>query len=225
MKKYVDSLLSRCPRWVLLLGTTGCIFCLLWGCATAPSEPPGRSYEPVSTRPSLYRPGAEMDLKKSKKPFLGTLPLGIGASFDLFVSETTESMGYFYKSYVKQYRSGQLFKEQPYQLEYSIFPRKGETFNHSNSWSDLSFKSDYDFKIGISRRFQHFSDFFSPQFLLGSGRFSPVAVPMDLESGSDVIPALQENPILLPDEYMTKSVEEMDVPPLHPLDLLLEDRG
>ena len=37
----------------------------------------------------------------------------------------------------------------------------------------MSIKSDYTIQIGMSRRFDEFTDFLNPSFWLGRGRFAP----------------------------------------------------
>ncbi len=115
------------------------------------------------------------ELTRQQQPFDGRLPLGIGARFDLFVADTASGMADFYNSYLEPLRRGKLFERQPYQLDYSLLPKKGEAFQNSSKSSllnSVSIKSDYKLQIGISREFISISDFFKPAFWLGQGKYS-----------------------------------------------------
>ncbi len=148
------------------------IFLVGWfqGCASSPSLTRDSGFDEYDySHP--YVPTKEVAFHA--QPFEGTLPLGIGARFDFLVSNAASEVSDFYSSYIEPYRKGKIFNRQPYQLDYSILPRRGEAFQKKNSIFDsVSFKSDYKLQIGVSRNFISLSDFLKPGFWLGTGRYS-----------------------------------------------------
>lgn len=164
---------------VFFRGMIGCLLAAVIGvlqnCASSPSvsglnldaHSPGYRFEARQGDKDAYQP-----------PFEGRLPLGIGTRFDLFVADAAYGMSDFYHSYLEPLRKGKVFGRQPYALDYSILPKKGEAFQNKTSIIDsLSFKSDYKFQIGISRNFVRLSDFLNPNFWLAKGRFAVLPPP------------------------------------------------
>ncbi|MFB3789072.1 MAG: hypothetical protein ACE15F_22150 [bacterium] len=148
------------------------LVCGLQGCFT--SQPQG----PISVglgRENLRQPLlASEEMMPQPRHFESNLPLGIGARIDLFVSDRAEDINDLYQSYVRPIQKGKIFNRRPYQLDYSILPKKGEAFEEKGSLlNSLSIKSDYAIQIGMSRRFSDFSDFLKPSFWLGLDRFAP----------------------------------------------------
>ena len=146
----------------------------LLGCASGQSvrgSLSGSTQLSENNRPVL----STRELTRQPPPFDGRLPLGIGARFDLFIADAASGMADFYNSYLGPLRKGKLFERQPYQLDYSLLPKKGEAFQNSPKSSllnSVSIKSDYKLQIGISREFIRISDFFKPAFWLGQGKYS-----------------------------------------------------
>lgn len=151
----------------------------LLGCASGQSvrgSLSGSMQLSENNRPVL----SSRELTRQQPPFEGRLPLGIGARFDLFVADAASGMADFYNSYLGPLRRGKLFERQPYQLDYSLLPKKGEAFQNSSKSSllnSVSIKSDYKLQIGISREFISISDFFKPAFWLGQGKYSSSDAP------------------------------------------------
>ncbi len=114
-----------------------------------------------------------IDIVKHKKPFQSNLPLGIGARMDVFVANAASGMTDLYDSYVKPIQSGKIFNRQPYQMDYSLLPKKGAAFNSKgNMLNSLSIRSDYKIQVGMSRRIRDYSDLLNPAFWLAIGDFS-----------------------------------------------------
>jgi hypothetical protein len=147
-------------------------------------------------KPTLNKPIHRAEMSRVI-PFESDLPLGIGAQLDIFVSQASDSAMNMY-DVIRPYRRGRIFNQQPYTMEYSILPRKGESFNHSSQLSDVSIRSDYDFRIGMSRKFKRFSDFFTLDFLLANGRFSPSASNQRYTEPKTDIAILEETTSTLP---------------------------
>ncbi len=153
--------------------TKACQYCVLFfssilllcvGCATSPTTrtPQMQDYaadvhenRPVST---------DKEIKRQNEHFAGNLPLGIGAKLDFFVADTAENAANFYKAVLRPLRSGKVFRDQAYEIDYAILPSKGDVFNHRNRTSEVSIRSDYKFRVGITRKFHRFSDFLTPDF-------------------------------------------------------------
>ena len=145
----------------------------LLGCTT--TNKPFSSFDtlPAPTQPGIHQPSSSQDYSGIRNSFAANLPLGIGTRIDFFLSEASDQVSSVYNSYVKPYRKGKIFREKPYELNYSILPKKGESFNLHSPLNNVTIRSDYDFRIGMSRRFKNFSDFLNPDFFLAKGRFSP----------------------------------------------------
>lgn len=167
---------------------------LLFGCGTASQRQAAfdAPNQPI-TQSSKNKPLSEQQIKKTEKPFNSPLPLGIGARLDLFVSEYSNNISSVYSSYIKPMRNGKIFDDRPYKLDYAILPSKGDTFSQTSKLGDISIKSDYDFRVGVSRRFQHFSDFFNVDFLLGKGRYSASEEHSNYQVSSQEIVPIFEN--------------------------------
>jgi hypothetical protein len=178
-----------------------CGLVALWLCMFAGCQAAGisTSMSSVSTdrqKPMLNKPIIATEPPRVS-PFESDLPLGIGAQVDIFISQASDSALNMY-DVIQPYRRGRIFNQQPYAMEYSILPRKGELFNHSSQLSDVSIRSDYDFRIGMSRKFERFSDFFTFDFLMAKGRFSPTASNQQYTEPKKDITILEERSLTLP---------------------------
>ncbi len=113
------------------------------------------------------------DKVEHQKPFQSNLPLGIGARMDVFVANTASGVSDLYDSYVKPLRNGKIFNRQPYQVDYSLLPKKGSAFNKKgNMLNSLSIRSDYKLQVGMSRRISNYSSLLNPAFWLAIGDYT-----------------------------------------------------
>jgi len=156
----------------MVWGCCSLLVCCLQGCFTSSQQ------GPVSmgfVRDNPRRPVlSSEEMMPQPRHFESNLPLGIGARIDLFVSDRAQDINDLYQSYLRPIQKGKIFNHQPYQLDYSILPKKGEAFEEKGSLlNSMSIKSDYTIQIGMSRRFDEFTDFLNPSFWLGRGRFAP----------------------------------------------------
>lgn len=182
-------------RWILIWMCP--VVYLLSGCQTTEVASPKRSsYESGPTQINSHQPLTHQQIQDSHNPFAGRLPLGIGARLDVFFSETSDNVSSFYASYLQPIRRGRLFGQQPFQLDYSILPKKGESFDQTAPLSNVSLRSDYDLRIGVTRRFQNLTDFFDMDFLLARGKYSPTSKSTPLPQNKDIIPLFTEKPPL-----------------------------
>ena len=165
---------------------------ILMGCQTANKPFTSLDSDSAANRTSLYQPSSDQDYHGIRNSIAANFPLGIGARMDFFLSETSDQVSSVYNSYIKPYRKGKIFHQKPYELDYSILPKKGESFNQTNPLNNVTIRSDYDFRIGMSRRFQHFSDFLKPDFFMAKGRYSPTSED-DTSRESSNIHGLEEN--------------------------------
>ncbi|MGC9326363.1 MAG: hypothetical protein ACP5I1_01895, partial [Candidatus Hinthialibacter sp.] len=148
------------------------------GCASSQraGHPIELSPEIASNRPATHSAA----LQKQSHPFEGRLPLGFGARIDLFISDAASGVSEMYESYFKPLRKGKLFTRRPYELDYSILPKKGEAFHHKElPLNSITFKSDYKLQIGISRKFRHVTDFLKVDFWLARDPYSTAQTPQD----------------------------------------------
>lgn len=124
-------------------------------------------------RPRSHLPTDRESLStQSGSPIKGTLPLGIGAQVNLFLSEADEQIDGFIDNVVKPMRKGEVFAAKPYQIDYAIRDR-GDAFRNDVALDRVSFRSHYDIRVGMTRKFHNFGDLLDPGFWLGVGRFTP----------------------------------------------------
>lgn len=171
--------------WPILLGSLPLWICGLQGCFTSQSS------TPVSMNVSRDNPRRPVLTSKEMFPqaryFESNLPLGIGARVDLFVSNRADDLTDLYQSYIRPIQKGKIFYQRPYQLDYSILPKKGEAFEEKGSLlNSLSIRSDYAIQIGMSRRFGELSDFLKPSFWLGLDQFAPTPDPRPQIPGEEI---------------------------------------
>jgi hypothetical protein len=172
-------------------------------------------------RPRDYLPTDRDSLRRNTEPPIkGTLPLGIGAQVNLFLSEADEQIDGFIGNVVKPMRTGEVFAAKPYQLDYAIRDR-GDTFRNDVALDRVSFRSHYDIRIGMTRRFHNFGDMLDPGFWLGVGRFTPTPTnnepekpkpigPLfrledDLDTNSNSLEILPNRPIIDMDEALGRN--------------------
>ncbi|MBI1387581.1 MAG: hypothetical protein GC154_03945 [bacterium] len=143
----------------------------LSGCASSPGETGG--FSESFSRPATGRPMTAAEITRHPDPVKGTLPLGIGASINVFMAETYDDAEMVYTEVVKPMSKGRIFANKPYALDYAVRDR-GDAFSEDVKLSRLEIQSNYDIRIGMSRRFHDFNDFLNPSFWLAEGRFAPV---------------------------------------------------
>ncbi|MBN2326846.1 MAG: hypothetical protein JXR73_06805 [Candidatus Omnitrophica bacterium] len=166
---------------------------LLCGCLGCASSQRFDHENTLSSDIASNRPATPSKvLQKQSHPFEGRLPLGIGARIDLFISDAASGVSEIYESYLKPLRKGKIFTRRPYELDYSILPKKGEAFNHKASPLDsVSIRSDYKVQIGISRKFRHLTDFLKADFWLAHDEYS--TAPAALEAAISPLQQFQLN--------------------------------
>ena len=155
-----------------------CVFAViivscLGGCASSPvtqSDPPTLA---LANPPHPSNLNTNQEIEHHETAFKGQLPLGFGAKLDLFVSDTADQLSEAYKSVIIPLRKGKLFSRKAYEVEYSILPKKGDDYSYKSKTDSYRFRSDYDFRIGMSRRFHQFADFLKGDFWLAKGKYSP----------------------------------------------------
>ncbi len=102
-----------------------------------------------------------------------SLPLGIGAQFDLFTSNAASDVTTFYNTIIRPVRSGKFFSRQPYVVDYGILPDDGDVIDFQDNQNQVNIQSNYQLRLGMSRKFNHFSDFLKADFWLAKGQYSP----------------------------------------------------
>jgi len=113
------------------------------------------------------------DMVTHQKPFQSNLPLGIGARMDVFVANAASGVSELYDSYVKPLRNGKIFDRRPYQVDYSLLPKKGSVFNKKgNMLNSFAIRSDYKLQVGMSRHISNYSALLNPAFWLATGDYS-----------------------------------------------------
>ncbi len=169
-------LMNKCYSMVSFLSFT---LCILMGCASSSKISQQNNMQAKISEPTLNRPYSEQEIKKISSPLNGNLPLGIGARIDIFVRDTAEHASNVYNSFLRPLRAGKVFRQRPYEIDYAILPKRGDVYSYKNKMGELSIRSDYEFRLGVTRRFHKFSDFLTSKFWLDtyykdSVSFSPV---------------------------------------------------
>lgn len=201
--------------------------CVLGGCATTTSNT--RSPSSIQTRyPNRNQPEMVQTQRPITGNFLNNLPLGIGGRLDLFVSETAEQASEFYEEHIEPRRNGTLFRAKPYNIDYSILPSSGDLYRLDNELHDKTVKSDYDLRVGMTRRYTEIGDFFKTDFWLARGKYGPAgkgsSTPEQLQNmarshnslldvnlfGQPQEPVLSADPGPAPQFDVKTLIEEMD---------------
>ncbi|RJP25147.1 MAG: hypothetical protein C4527_17625 [Candidatus Omnitrophota bacterium] len=185
------------------------------GCATSQTAQKAPMQGTAST-PALNQPFTpRTEIKQQNDHFAGKLPLGIGAKFDFFISDTAENAANFYNTVLRPLRAGKVFRDQAFAIDYAILPSRGDVFNHSNRTSEVTIRSDYKFRIGMTRKFYNFGDFLKADFWLSAKEKSKYAHPNGIK---DQVPAFQ-----ITDEDQDESLSGgIELPVLDADDLLFE---
>lgn len=173
----------------------------LSGCSTGPKAATARFETQETARLELMdevRPARKPLLapEGNPHPFEGSLPLGLGARFDFFVSNTADQLSEVYDVVIKPVRHGKLFGESPYTMNYSILPDSGEAFHHDGGIDTEPLKSNYKIQAGMSRKFHDFKDFLSADFWLAKGRHNPAHVKPRIEPKPQIQPIKSESETL-----------------------------
>lgn len=140
---------------------------LLQGCATSRTiagAPVNDSYTHAADYQPVHEPTEQV------QPIEGTLPFGFGAQINYFIDETSSSLGGFYSSVLKPMQKGQVFANKAYALDYAIRDR-GDTFDNPVGLDRVRFRSHYDIRVGITRRFHTFGDLLQPGFWMGQPHY------------------------------------------------------
>lgn len=132
----------------------------------------------------------------------GNLPLGIGAKFDFFVTDSAESVQEVYSSVIRPIRSGKIMSRTPVALDYSIFPSSGAAFEHDGGLDNKTIKSNYKFQVGMSRKFNRFTDLFTTDFWLAKGEFNPSSQKAYVNTDDQVKLFDEEDHLILSPESM-----------------------
>lgn len=156
--------------WQGVQYTLAATCCILAGCSNATLTE--RNQSVALNPPTGHIPTSVSELTRHEKPFEGSLPLGLGARVNVFMAETAQGVGSLYSDVLKPMRTGKLFRSQPYAIDYAVRDR-GDTFSGSSKLSGLDFRSSYDIRFGMSRRFANFGDFLKPGFWLAADEFGP----------------------------------------------------
>jgi len=164
IKRYVQHF----GLWFLAAGLSSVI---LSGCATTTSHSANETIQSGAFASGATQSNPAM----AKQPIAKTptLPLGIGGSFNLYASDAADDITSFYNDVIRPVRSGKIFRRQPYEMDYGILPSGSEGSNSRNDQNKISIKSNYQFQIGMSRKFHNFGDFLKADFWLARGVYSP----------------------------------------------------
>ncbi|MEW6237254.1 MAG: hypothetical protein AB1656_17870 [Candidatus Omnitrophota bacterium] len=154
--------------WFLAAGLLGFF---LSGCATSSRHSANETMKSGAFSSGIARTNSGIAKQPIiKKPLL---PLGIGGSFNLYASDAADDLSAFYNNVIRPVRSGKIFKRQPYEMDYGILPSGSEGTSTRNDQNKITIKSNYQFKIGMSRKFHNFGDFLKADFWLARGAYSP----------------------------------------------------
>ncbi|MDP8243738.1 MAG: hypothetical protein P9L94_06625 [Candidatus Hinthialibacter antarcticus] len=168
--------MQTCVQWTLALSALAFV-----GCSSAPLADRSQS---LARGPETERlPSSVSELTRHEQPFDGRLPLGFGARVNVFMAETAQGVGSLYSDVLKPMRTGKLFSSQPYAIDYAVRDR-GDSFDEKSKLSGVEFRSSYDIRFGMSRRFHNFGDFLKTEFWLAGGKFGPAPPKLDRPSSS-----------------------------------------
>lgn len=146
---------------------------LMTGCASGPTSSNLGFEHDLGVPPGDKRPVMNASQLAGKEPaYDGRLPLGLGARFNLYLTDTIHDAETFYDEVLEPRRSGTVFRAAPYALDYAVLD-SGDAYSHSPKLSKVNIRSDYDIRVGMSRRFSRFSDFFKTGFWLAEGEHGP----------------------------------------------------
>jgi len=159
----------------------GCGMVVLWlGCASSSQHTlSSNQIEPSTNKSEPAKPVSQISSSTPNNTFAYQLPFGIGGRFDMMMYETVDTVSDFYDSYVKPMRNKKFLYNT---MNYSILPSSGDLYRLDNELHDKTIKSDYDFRVGMTRRFSKFSDFWKTDFWLANDHYGPETPPPQVEN-------------------------------------------